>query len=531
MLCTLLSVAFAADPTVGAIVRPEIVVDLPAFDALKDFRYDHKYELHTWMRAFARGEAPRDSNWFIEARLQHHVLVGTDYVVGGGLRGEAWWGLGVGETGWDGKLGGPVRLRVGALSERWGKLDLLPVADILVSRDQRSGLSTPADWQRIPTPMAVVSVASESLRSETVLIPFPTTDLIWLRDTDWSLIRQGWTRRYLQGLSGSAITDDNQNNELYEEILNSATIAVDQMTPQTRRDIDRTILTSGLPDALLYNAELGQRFELSARNFDLALFGGYFRNRQPETVLDEQVRDILRTQQLPDIVIPGQTETTPTGTTAGTGTGTNTGTGETLDLTEAIAVNWPRTFVVGADTAMLAGPIQIRGEVMWQSARVVRTHYLGADHAPNLGAGLGLDYARGSSFGVSLEGRWLHLFTDQMAFGTPEAELLFSRGDQFQVAGGARWTVLDDRVTLQLGGLYDITYQEFMTGGPLLAWRASDHLLLELGGMLLFGLKTPPPTGLDAFGPGEVGALNYTGGIASYWAQNDAASFAATFIW
>jgi hypothetical protein len=515
MLCTLLSLAFAAEPTVGAIVRPEVVVDIPAFNAVNDFRDEQKFELHTWSRGFARGEGPRDSTWFLEGRLQHHALLGNDVVDNVGLHGEAWWGLGLGETGWDGKLGGPVRLRVGALTERWGKLDLLPVADVLTARDQRSGLSTPADWSRIPTPMAIVSVSSESLRSETLFIPFPTNDLLWLRDTDWALVRQGWIRDTLQDISGvgSPIDRDWEYSPEYDTILNSATVAVNGINPQTRRDVDRTILSRNLPEALVYNGEIGQRFEFTARNFDLGVFGGYFRSRQPETNLDPQIVDILRTQTLPDIDL-GEQETT----------GTDTGSGLSLDPANAVRVEWPRTAVVGADTALLAGPIQVRGEAMWQSARVVRAHYLGADHAPNLGVGLGLDYSRGSSFGVSVEGRWMHLFTDQLAYDTPVSELLFARPDQIQVAGGARWSILDDRVTLQLGGLYDFTFQEFMTGGPLLAWRASDHLLLELGGVVLVGAKTPPPKDL-------LQALTYTGGIGSYWAQNDAASFAATFIW
>ena len=71
--------------------------------------------------------------------------------------------------------------------------------------------------------------------------------------------------------------------------------------------------------------------------------------------------------------------------------------------------------------------------------------------------------------------------------------LLFSVPDHFQVAGGVRWSVLGERLTLQMGGIYDLSYQEYMAAGPLAAWRVNDHLQFELGGVVLQGFKTPPP--------------------------------------
>lgn len=493
-----LPLASAAEPTVGAIIRPEVAVDIPAFTKANDFRDEHKLEEHTWMRAFARGESARGDSWFFEGRLQHHILVGNDYRDNIGLAPESWWALSLGDTGWDGKIAGPVRLRVGALTERWGKLDLLPIADVIAPHDQRSGFITPPDWQRMSAPMAILGISSERLRSETSIIPFPTNDLLWLRDNDWGLIRQGWVQDYMQSLSGINDFTDDETNEIYEDALNSATVALNEQTPQFRRSLDSTLLSRDLPEALLYNAEIGQRFELSARNLDFSVFGGYFRSRQAQSSLDPVLQDILKTSKLPADPLELQDQ-----------------------LTNVLTVSWPRMAVVGGDAAMLVGPLQVRAETMWQSARVVRTHYVGADSAPNLGVGLGIDYSRGSSFAITAEGRWMHLFTSGLDV-SPDT-LLFAVPDQFQLALGMRLSLLSERLTLQLGGIYDFSFQEYMAAGPLAAYRASDHVQFELGGVVLQGFKTKPP---DSFQD----SLTYQGGIGSYWSQNDALTFAVTFI-
>lgn len=479
-----LSVALAASPTVGGIVRPEFVVD-----TANDFDDENWLELHTWARAWARGEFENGDAWFLEGRFQHHFLHANDDSNPLTGENEGWWDLDVGETGWDGKIAGPVRLRIGALTERWGKLDLLPVSDVLNPRDGRSGLSTPMDWQRVPIPMAVVQVAGGPIRSETVLIPFSTADQLWLRETDWSYVRQGQARDLLGDMQ------DWPNGSLETQTLfGTAVESVDTMSPSMRRGLDATINGKNLPEAFVVNGEIGQRFELQAPNLDIGLEVGYLRSRQPESNLDPVLVDLLREETLP---APDDLPTVQGALAGG-----------------PLEVGWPRTVVTGADASVLAGPLQIRAEGMYQTNRVVRLHYGRSTSLPSLGAGLGVDYVRGSSFQATVEARWLRLFD-------PPTDLLFSLEDQVQLAGGVRWSVANERLTLQLGGAWDFSYEEYLLR-PSVGFRFSDAILAEVGGMFLGGVTPAPEDLQDAF--------TYTGGPLSYWSQNDAVSFAVSFI-
>lgn len=499
------SVALAADPTVGGIVRPEAVVDIA-----RDFDEESWLELHTWARAWARGEFASGDAWFLEARLQHHFLHQEDDSNDATFDDEGWWDLAAGETGWDGKIAGPLRLRVGALTERWGRLDLLTVNDVLNPRDGRSGLIIPTDWQRIPIPMAVVSVAGGPVRSETVLIPFSTADRLWLRETDWSYVRQGQTRDLLQCMNGGPGCGDawgNSDAVEYTELLKNTTLTVDSMSPSFRRGLDSTVNGNNLPEAYAFNGEIGQRFELQAKNLDLAVMAGYLRSRQPEANLDPDLVTILETRFLPYISAPGEDD--PPGPHELVLTDVQAAvTGGPLD------VQWPRTVVAGADFSVLAGPLQIRGETMYQTAKVVRLPYARATTRPSVGAGLGLDYVRGSNFQATLEGRWLRVFD-------PPELMLFSLEDQITLAGGLRWSVANERLTLQLGGAYDLSYAEYLAR-PSVGYRFNDAVLAEVGALLLGG-STPPPESLED-------SFVYPGGPASYFSQNDAITVAISFI-
>src|SRR5690349_7956820 len=142
--------ALAADPpeppVVGGVVQPTVTVDLPDDSAVPE----DEITADTWMRAFASGKFANHDRWFLEARVQHHLAYGPKQIPGQAT--EGWWDVGLGESGWDGKIGGPVRGRFGVLTERWGTLDLLPVSDVLNPRDGRSGPGIPGEFLKIPVP-------------------------------------------------------------------------------------------------------------------------------------------------------------------------------------------------------------------------------------------------------------------------------------------------------------------------------------------------------------------------------------------
>src|SRR5687768_14667284 len=150
----LMPLAHAADaPTIGGSLRAQ-----RSYDPVRDFDAEDFLAESNYARAWANGELPRGDRRFVDGCFQHHFWM-ADTKVGQvpDPEFEGWWDLGLGESGWGGRIGnGPVDLRVGALIERWGKLDLLPVADVLNARDFRAGLLAPVEFQKLPEPMAVL---------------------------------------------------------------------------------------------------------------------------------------------------------------------------------------------------------------------------------------------------------------------------------------------------------------------------------------------------------------------------------------
>ncbi len=476
MLISLLaSAAFADD--IGAIVRPEVAIDIAP-----DRDDEDAYEVHTFARVWAKGELERGDRWFLEVRAQHHVLAGTDV--------EGWWTGSVGESGWDGRITGSLRLRAGALVERWGKLDLLPLVDLLNPRDMRSGPMVPTELQRIPVPMAVLSWGNDTLRAETVWMPFAVADPIFLRETDWSYVRQGM----LAEQTGQMREWPGETSLQLSGILESIDGSISTLDPSFRRGLDGAVNAKNLPQATGLTGDVAQRIQVDGGGVDAALMVGYLRSRQAAAALDPFIQELLIDERLPDFL---EQEQLQEGLSGG-----------------ALKVDWPRTGMVGLETSGLIDAVQVRGEAIYLTNKVVRTHFAGASTSPMLGAGLGLDYVRGSSLQITIEGRW------QRLLDAPD-DLIFALPDQVQVAGGVRGSLLSDRLSIQVGGSVDVTFGEYIVF-PRVGWRASDTWLLEVGATVLGGPTPAPETLADAF--------QYSGGPASYFSQNDAVTFAVSWI-
>lgn len=495
------SVAWADGPVVGGTVKPTVWADLVP----GDFEDEDVVEVDTWARLFANGELPSRDRWFVEARLQHHALFGPSDT---GTPTEGWWELQLGDTGWNGKVAGPVRLRTGALVETWGTMNLLPVSDVLNARDFRNGLRQDTAFQKLSAPMAVLAVEDHGVRFETTWVPFPVYDRMWLRDTDWSYVRPGFTEGLLSDASGFAISGGDSAATIANVMLTNASHSIGDLAPQNRRNLDQSFTTSSVPEALFFNGDVAERMRISGPRGSVVLTGGWLRSRQPLSALSPVFEGLFRTQ-------------VNSLTTQDLSTFSEDG---------VLQVEWPRTALAGLEGATLAGPFQLRLDSMFKTKQVVRRWYGQSATSPWLGAGAGLDWAHGSAWQVTLEARWQHLFE-------PPSELMFSLPDQVQVAGGVRWTTARDRIVAQLGGVFDATFLEGFVR-PSLTWRARDHVQLELLANVIAG-STAPAAGFlagplvtpDALSPAErrLLAFRYAGGPLSYFQQNDEIGLSVTF--
>ena len=165
-------------PALGAetafVLAPVVAVDLARDRPGED-------GVEAWTRLDARAEGgDAQGRWRLAIRAEHALRVGSPEL-GGDTEAE-WW-VTAGESGWEGPVG-PLRVRAGHLVERWGQLDVLPVADVLNGRDLRAGAFTPIGWQRLPTPLVRVQAGGTRARGELTVLPFGAADAASLWGTD-----------------------------------------------------------------------------------------------------------------------------------------------------------------------------------------------------------------------------------------------------------------------------------------------------------------------------------------------------------
>ncbi len=485
---TLLLASLASAQEAGFILRPELQVDLAADRAGEDL-----VESRTWLRGFARGDTGDSGRWFLEVWGEHQLLAGDDV--------EGWWDVRPGESGWEGPAG-PFRVRAGHLVERWGKLDLLPVVDVINPRDLRNGALTPPEFSRLPIPMVTLEAGSDTVRATTILVPFHGVDRVEQRGTDWSVVRQRMTRQF--GQTAAGCTDEQLALELdcgwpdgaspaLEQQIVSLTKGLDSQDPFLRRGLNVALSQKELPPGVFFNGEIAERIDISGPGFDLGLMGGYLRTNQSQVNLDGYFVDILRNEQLPAA----------------------TDTDELYAATEALLTNeWPRTAMAGLDGSAVAGPVGFRWEAGYLSHKVVRSRYLTSTTTPSIGAGLGVDWSHGTSVFLALEGR-----LEQML--DAPSSLLLMREQQVTLATTGRFSLARDKVRLAYTGAFDVTFGDWMVR-PTATWRPTDPLEITLGALLIDGPVKPPGDLLDA--------VTYSGGPGSYFGQNDAVTFAVAWI-
>lgn len=475
MLLLPFSLAHGAEVEAALLVRVESAIDLAADRATED---DLELRSSVVGRAASRGS----SRWFLEVEGQHLLLAGwPEGEVEGAFSAH------VGESGGEGRLAGPLRLRVGNLVERWGRLDLLPVADLIAPRDLSAGPLVDPDRIRLPAPMIRLQAGGGHGRAELSWLPFSAADRVRVSGSDWSLLRQGMVSGLLadmQGWEGDALTE-----ELVRDAIGGLQAQLDDLDASSRRAVVAALGEQGRPEDLGLAGDLALRLEGDAGPLDGALMGAWMRSRQPMLNLDPTLRGLLQEERLPGLTDQGS-----------------------LLAQAPLEVAWPRTFVVAAELGLPLGPVGLRVEGAWLSDRVVARQWMGGATSPELSVGLGLDWAPLSSLALGAEGRW-RLLLD------PPSDPWLRAQSQVELALGGRLGMLRDRLHLQAGGAVDLAFAEWLLRGEL-AWRASD--LVELGvGALLLGGPDAPPVDLRR-------ALAWEGGPLGYWGDNDCLTIRAS---
>jgi len=465
LLCALAPPAWAErPPEVGVVVTPLVAVDLATESTTED-----TIESWTWIQAKVR--KPGATGWFLGVDAEHHVRHGEDL--------EATWEVRAGESGWSGPVG-PVHLRVGHLIERWGKLDLLPIADVLNPADLRAGPLATVEATRIPNPMARLQLGSGRVRTELVLLPFSGADRVEMMGGDWSVIRPGMLKRFVDGAAGW----EGGAGVVLGDAVQALAEGLDEMSPSTLRGLSSGLGETGRPEATLLTGEAAVRLELEGQGIDGALMGGALRSRTPATAMAPEIRAILQDGQWPAL-----DQLDPL----------------TTAMAEPLSARWPRTWFAGAEVSTTAGPVGLRAEGGWWSDAVVQTPWLGSAVSPKVSGGLGLDWMHGSSLLLSAEGRYTR-YTD-----APDL-LVLMRESQVDIGGLARVSALSDRLILLAAGMFVPAHGEFLAR-PEVRYRSTDQLEIGLGAVVIGGPDAPPTTLREAMG--------YDGGPMSYFGEND----------
>ena len=374
--------------------------------------------------------------------------------------------------------------------ERWGQLDLLSVVDVINGRDLRAGFLTPPQHLRLPAAMARLQASNTIGQVELTWLPLPVRDAGSVVGTDWSLIRQNWLSDLATEASswpGDALT------EAYaQESAATLAQALSEVDPWTRAGISQLTTVSDLPAATGIGSDLFLRIEASGGGIDGALMGGWMTTRQSGLSINE------------DLLAPIQQEHLP-----------GTADAETISaaLSAPITQSTPQTAIAGAEAFTLLGPVGVRLEGLWTGKATVSRQWFQTATSPTIATGAGLDWSRGTLV-LSGEASWRRLLD-------PPSDPWLTTADQVQVAGAAVVRTFSERATIQLGGVYDLSFSEHLLRGTF-AWRASDAIELTGGFLVVGGSETAPASLVEAAG--------YTGGPLGYWGDNDCLTVELAFI-
>jgi len=466
--------ALAAGVETTVVVSSDVAIDSHSQRADED-----TVEAYTRLHARTRGPEGR---WFLSLNGTHTVLLGEDH--------EVYWTLEPGESGWNHPIGAQ-QVRAGLLVERWGRLDLLPVLDVLNGRDLRQGPLTPPERIRIPAPMAQIQFNSWNPRVEVSWLPFSSLNRISYSGTDWSLLQQGMLTGLLSEASmweGDALTTSTG-----QQSLAAINTLIDGALPAQERSLNHILSADALPANGL-NGDLAIRMETSVQRIDMGVVGGWMQSRTSASTLPSVLLPYLQNERLPNF-------------------------DEQEELYSAaensIGPIRPAGAFAGGEINGIVGMVGVRAEGIWEQRVVVTQQWMQASVSPRVQGAIGLDWSRGTNFLISAEARWSHLLES-----VPNMWLMTS--DHIQLAATLNLMTMSDRIAIQTSSIYDITFSEMLLQ-PSIRWRIDDQYEVGIGGLILSGASPVPTRFLDA--------MIFQGGPLGYWSFNDNFIVSVKRIW
>jgi hypothetical protein len=457
----------------GATIQPQVVIDLSS-------EHPDENQFETWSRLRAWTRVPTQTGvWRMEARgLQRVQSGGSEFHP---ERLESMWSLELGETSWEGSVG-PVWLAVGSRVERWGQLDMLSVVDILNGKDLRAGPLTPPELLRIPTPMLHLQLplwnANSSYGSlEMSLLPVGASDRVSLVGSDWALLKPGMLESLVEDMEqweGDPLTED-----FLQQGIQSLGGLLSQVSPQAEGELGSLLAaqsSSGRPGS---DTDLALKLAAALGRHDVALMAAWMRNRQPNPQLDPVLASFIREERLPGLAEQDAI----------------------LDaLSSGVSIDRPRTWMLGAEFSSWLGPIGLRAETSWIQQKTFATPWMGTVERPELGAAVGLDWVNGSTLALFAEGSWRTILN-------PPDDLWLNKADHIQAGFGGQLSMWSDRVKIQPGVLWDVSFREWMLR-PALSWRPSDSLQMDLALLVVTAPEDAPRELPDAMTT-SLGPLGY----------------------
>lgn len=431
------------------------------------------YDLSTAFRVVAEAqfrywaggkENLRQVDWWFNAwdkRAEYDLLLGETYVL---WRKDAW------------------TLRLGNIITPWGSTDLSRPGDVINPRDFR-GLTNQAPGGFEPT-LAQLAVDANYIGDgwalQLLMVPFFVQDRMPVIGRDGAVVTAGlpaFSGRFPTAQFGSSVL-----NALFLESGQPPTLA-----PNTG------------PDELPQNVSLGARLSATFWNTDVGI--GYFFgwDRTPWLEVDAQTAQLLRVvasdaQFFQDGNLPAFLMRNPEAAGLANDVQSKVLNGETIVEVESL-----RRHTLVLDMARYIGPIGVRWDVVMSPAQVYLSRELESIRRPTLQSALGLSYETfddGYQLALIVEGTYTKVFAqdagvtrwfiDETRRGAQGSQPLLINDGLYGIAAGINYTLVDWDVQAQLGGLYNISSEDWLMSMQL-SKRFNTYARLTLGWMVFEG--------------------------------------------